>query len=153
MNILGFVFLTSVLTFGLYCLFYTTKKHVPWVLLVFYVCIGLFALQLMGRPVPISFEFFKDATLKGRVVVAEHFEYGKAIYVWILDRKNIPISYKLDWNDKTAKNLQQARQGAKGRRVVVGEGKEKDGQGEQMGGILQFIHEATPEMPPKKSPR
>lgn len=65
--------------------------------------------ELMGRPKPERLEWFQGSGKEAQVLGAQIRE-GEAIYLWVqFDPASEPVSYRLPWNQQTAKELQQAR--------------------------------------------
>lgn len=68
--------------------------------------------DLLGRPKPVSVELL-SGRLDRSEVLAHHLRQGKAIFVWL--RPEIgddPISYRLPWSERTARDLHKATQQA-----------------------------------------
>lgn len=85
-------------TVGLYALF----------LLVGYVSY----VELLSRPKPVTVEWFLDSVDEVVVLGATAVE-GEAIYVWLqIPGVDEPRAYKLDWNRKTAEQMQAANRAA-----------------------------------------
>ena len=75
--------------------------------------------ELMSRPKPASLEWVKGSTKSARVV-ASHLRENEAIYLWLVFDGDVqPRAYRLPWNMKMAKQLQEAQRSASRRKSEV----------------------------------
>lgn len=102
----------AILVFGVF-----TFLAVPWgrwkvaAVLVFValtVIINAGAIELLGKPKPISLVFHD---LKGSTIIAYTFIEGKSIYLWV-DLNGAPMTLVLPWSVRDAQDIQDAVEGA-----------------------------------------
>ena len=61
--------------------------------------------ETLGQPRPSRAEIVHGETSE---VIAFWFVEGEAIYIWVIDRSGVPLSYKLEWSLSVAKALHEA---------------------------------------------
>ncbi len=110
------------------------------------------AMGLMGRPKPITMEWFRDFH-QGAVLVGADIREGVAIYIWLRHEGEIePRAYVLDWDRDTAVRLKEAADTAQemATDVMVRLSKE-DATIEERSGLV-FYAEPQPALPEKPPP-
>lgn len=73
--------------------------------------------EFLGRPKPVATEWLRANTAEADVI-ASHFIEGEAIWLWLmLPDEREPRAYVLPWSQKTAEQLEEARQSGQGTRA------------------------------------
>ena len=110
------------------------------------------AMGLLGRPKPITMEWFQDLR-QGSVLVGADIREGVAIYIWLRHEGEIePRAYVLDWDRDTAVRLKEAADTAQDLATdVMVKLSEEEGTIEDRRGLV-FYAEPQPELPAKPPP-
>ena len=107
---------------------------------------------LMGRPKPITMEWFEDLR-EGAVLVGADIREGQAIYLWLRHQgESEPRAYVLDWDRGTAIKLKEAADTAQDMATdVMVKMSEEQATIEQRSGLV-FYAEPQPDLPEKPPP-
>lgn len=120
---------------------------VVWAVLLMPTAYAAFV-ELMGAPKPERLEWFRGLGQDARVVGTQLRE-GEAIYLWLqFDGAAAPVSYRLPWNERTAREMAEAMDRTRDTGETVRFRWASRNRSEEDGREL-FYAEAPPPRPPK----